>query len=115
MKLRLLGNTVRLRMSQTEVATLATSGIVEDCVDFAPNPLVYMIHASKDCTQIEVSFLNGWITISVPEEATKQWAAGSEVGMKGSTRSVSILIEKDWSCRHAEEGANEDSFPRPTT
>jgi hypothetical protein len=113
MKLRLMGNTVRLRMSQSEVETLTETGIVEESADFVPNPLVYMIHASKDRGQIEVSFLNGWITISVPEKATKEWAAGSEVGMKGSFRGVSVLIEKDWSCLHGDESEDQDRFPRP--
>ena len=113
MKLRLLSNTVRLRMSQSEVQTLTESGIVEESVDFAPNPLVYMIHASKDNDHIEASFLNGWITISVPESAVQEWARGSEVGMKGTFRGVSVLIEKDWSCLHGSESENEDKFPRP--
>jgi hypothetical protein len=113
MKLRLLGNTVRLRMAQSEVEQLTETGIVEESVEFLPNPLVYMVHTSKDSSQIEASFLNGWLTISLPEKAVKEWAAGNDVGMKGSFRGVSVLIEKDWSCLHGDETENEDRFPRP--
>ncbi len=113
MKLRLLGNTVRLRMARSEVEQLTESGIVEEAVEFLPHPLVYMIHISKENNQIEASFLNGWITISVPEKIAREWAAGNEVGIRGSFRGVSVLIEKDWNCLHGDEPQNQDRFPRP--
>jgi hypothetical protein len=113
MKLRLLGNAVRLRLAKSEVEQLVEVGIVEESVDFLPKPLVYIILASQDGSQIEATFLNGWITISVPEKAIHEWASGNEVGMKGTFRGVSVLIEKDWSCMHGEEGENQDRFARP--
>jgi hypothetical protein len=115
MKLRLKGDTVRLRLSQSEVAQLAETGMVEDSVNFAPNPLVYLIHASEDCKQLEVSFLNGWLTLSLPVDKMKEWACGSQVGLEGSCRGVAISIEKDWACQHADDSENQDSFPRPAS
>jgi hypothetical protein len=112
MKLRLLGNSVRLRLSRSEVETLAETGLIEETVDLVPNPLVYMIHASKDCRNIQVSFLNGWITITAPEHTVNAWASGPDVGITGSHRNVAVLIEKDWNCLHATEAENEDTFPR---
>jgi hypothetical protein len=100
-------------LSQSEVEKLAKSGLVEDSVEFVPNPLVYMVHATKESNQIEVSFRNGWITIGIPEKMTKEWAAGDQVGLEGAFRGVTVLIEKDWACLHADEAANEDTFARP--
>jgi hypothetical protein len=72
-----------------------------------------MAHLSKDCSQIEVSFLNGWITVSLPEAAAQRWAASDEVGMQGVYRGVTVLVEKDFSCLHGGAAENEDKFPNP--
>jgi hypothetical protein len=114
MKLRLLGNSVRMRMSQSEVEKLATSGFVQDSVEFSPTPLVYILHSSKESTHLEISFQNGWITITVPEEQIRKWASGSAVGIEGAFGGVSVLIEKDWPCLHVDDADNKDTFPRPT-
>ncbi len=113
MKLRLRGNTMRVRLSQSEVEQLEKAGLVEDSVDFTPQPLIYLVHASEDCKQMDVSFLNGWLTLSLPVVKMKKWATSSEVGMEGTCRGVSVLIEKDFACLHAEDAENGDTFPRP--
>jgi hypothetical protein len=113
MKLRLRGSSLRLRLSQTEVETLTQTGLLEETVDFKPNPLVYILHSSKDCKDIQASFLNGWISVTVPEDQVKSWVSSPSVGMEGVHRGVSILIEKDFACAHGDAAQNEDAFPHP--
>ncbi len=113
MKLRLRGSSLRLRLSQTEVETLTETGLIEETVDFNPNPLVYMLHSSKECKEIQVSFLNGWITVTAPEVQLKSWAASNMVGIEAIHRGVSVLIEKDFACTHGDPIENKDAFPRP--
>jgi hypothetical protein len=108
------GNTLRLRLTRSEVRKLTETGVVEESVDLTPNPLVYVMRAAKDCSEIQVSFLNGAISVSVPEALAAEWAAGDSVGMEGTFRGVSVLVEKDWSCAHGTESTNKDAFPRTT-
>jgi hypothetical protein len=115
MKMRLQGNSVRLRLSKKEVESLAKKGMVEEVIEFTPNPLVYLIHASRESSQIEASFRNGWVTVSVPWEKAKQWAANDELEMEGICRGISVLIEKDWGCVHEDAEENEDKFPPPAS
>jgi len=115
MKLRLRGNSLRLRLSQSEVETLTSSGLLEESVEFTPNPLVYMVYASKDCTDIQVSFLNGWITVAVPEDRLKSWASSDTVGMEAAHGGILVLIEKDFACAHRDAAENEDAFPHPAS
>jgi hypothetical protein len=86
---------------------------VEDAVEFVPNPLVYMIHASKESKEMEASFRNGWITVSAPEAQIRAWTEGTETGISGTFRGISILIEKDWACEHPNSEDDQDTFPRP--
>lgn len=104
---------MRVRLTQSEVEQLSKSGLVEDSVEFVPNPLVYMVHSSKDSSEMEVLFLNSWITVTVPEDQIQKWSSGGDVGIVGCFRGIAILIEKDWSCLHGDETANEDTFPHP--
>jgi hypothetical protein len=113
MKLRMRHNSVRLRLTRGEVDQLVEAGIVEETVEFRPQPLVYILHASEDCRQMEARFNDGWMTISVPDAQAKKWAGTEQVGMQATHAGVAILVEKDWECRHAESEENEDAFPHP--
>jgi hypothetical protein len=86
---------------------------LEETVEFSPSSFVYMLHSSKDCADIQVSFLNGWLTVTVPEKKVAEWAAGSEAGIHGLHRGVEVLIEKDWACAHSSAEGNDDTFPNP--
>jgi hypothetical protein len=111
MKLRLANNSVRLRLTRSEVDQFLDTGLAEEAVDFPNTPLVFMLHSSSDCRSMQATFVNGWITVTVPDAAGKTWAGSDQVGMEGSHHGVSILIEKDWQCLHA--AGDEDAFPRP--
>ena len=113
MKLRLTDNSVRLRLSRSEVDQFLETGLIEETIEFPNTPLVYMLHASSQCRQIQAAFVNGWITVTVPENLGRDWAAGDQVAMRAADSNLSILIEKDWQCLHASKEENEDAFPRP--
>jgi hypothetical protein len=113
MKLRLLHNSVRLRVGRSEVASFLDSGMVEDSVDFPSMPLVYILNSSDEIKEIQASFTNGWITVNVPQEQGRIWAEGDQVGMQNQYRGISILIEKDWECLQPSAEENSDAFPRP--
>jgi hypothetical protein len=100
-------------MGPSEVEQLAASGLVEDAVEFVPNPLVYMVHSSKDAKQLEITFLNGWVTVTLPADQARKWVTSDEVGIEGIFRGISVLVEKDWPCVHSNAGDNDDTFPRP--
>jgi hypothetical protein len=114
MKLRLHNNSVRFRLSQTEVKMLAESGIVEEAVDLTPSPLVYLVHASKDCRTTQISYVNGWISVTVPTSKVTEWAGSNAVGIEATHQGVAIAIEKDWNCLHGDPVENVDTFPNPT-
>ena len=120
MKLRLRGNTLRLRLRQGEVRALAETGGVEERTEFAPGspPLVYALRAD-DTPAVGASFEQGRIVVRVPRAAARQWAAGEQVGIDGAQETAGgdalrILIEKDFECLDAAAGeSQDDAFPNP--
>jgi hypothetical protein len=121
MKIRILSNTIRLRLSQTEVHQLRNSGQVKESVRFGIAPsqqLNYMLQKAPIASIIATFFGND-ICVSVPIDEADHWADTEQVALShqmpiAQGETLSILIEKDFQC--LTERANEDEsdlFPNP--
>jgi hypothetical protein len=113
MKLRLHAGSMRLRLSQSEVAQVHDTGKVEDAVVFAPGKeLVYSLERFE-FPEACVTFDDSRIRVRLPKPILSHWAESDEVGIDIATESLKILIEKDFQCLHREPEPGEDSFPNP--
>lgn len=102
MKIRMKGNTFRLRLSKTEVGMFAAKGYVEERTDFGSDTLIYAVKSTNDET-MSAGFVNGNITLYVPHHLLQQWAATNLVGLDynmpvSNDRHLYILLEKDFKC-----------------
>jgi hypothetical protein len=122
MKLRIKGNSIRLRLGRSEVRRLATEGIVEESTAFGPSTqehFGYSICASPGVSDVSASFAGGRLVIRVPSGMIRQWAATDQVGFDAHQRTgngdeLLILIEKDFECIDGPSGeSQEDAFPNP--
>jgi hypothetical protein len=113
MKLRIRGNSLRFRLNQTEITSLATGNEVKETTDFGNGEtFVYSISTSK-IEQTIASFQNGKIQISVPIDSAKNLAESDEVGISANQNSLKILIEKDFACLQPRGEEDKDTFPHP--
>lgn len=115
MKLRLKGNSIRLRLAKAEVARFAEAGVVEERVEFgqAGPPLVYAVEAVPR-EDVSTDFEGGRIRVLIPEDAASKWARSEEVGIYGSANGLKISVEKDFACLKPREGEDEsDMYPHP--
>ena len=120
MKLRIRGNSLRLRLGQGEVRRLADGGAVEERTDFAANgpALVYALRTA-DADATSATFDGGRITVTVPRAVAQEWASTAQVGIEASQPAgngdvLRILIEKDFECLDAPAGEPQsDAFPNP--
>lgn len=118
MKLRLQGNSLRLRLRQGEVRRLVEKGSVEERTEFKQFGFVYALRVA-DAETVSASFEANRIVVSVPRAVARQWAAGDQVGIEGSQPTPSgdvlrLLVEKDFECIDAPPGeSQEDAFPNP--
>jgi hypothetical protein len=104
MKLRLHGNSLRLRLTRPEVAELVGKGRLRDQIEF-PNDavLVYELECDPHAERISGLFKDGRIAVYVPVEMAKEWASSERVGMKSEGPRIAISIEKDFQCMHGEK------------
>lgn len=118
MKIRIKGNSLRLRLSQTEVAQIQKDGEVSDKIDFGFNNLTYSLVNSSD-KQTTVSFQNNEIKVLVAKERVTQWFNTEEIGISEvlilpNDTTLSLLIEKDFQCLTERKGEDEsDLFKNP--
>ena len=115
MKLRIRENTVRLRLTKSEVAELAEKGLVENESDFGHGQIfIYALTSSDSAENLEANFNDGRIEIVVPKNTAENWTKSEEVGISGKIGSLKVLIEKDFACLSVREGEDEsDAFPHP--
>lgn len=123
MKIRIQGNSLRLRLSQLEVAKFNEIGQVTDGISFGPTPPVMLSYKLERADQPEMTatFSGNCICVYVPSEQADTWAnSEKEVGMEhlirfpASEEPLRILIEKDFKCLANRPGEDEsDNFPNP--
>jgi hypothetical protein len=110
MKLRFHNDSLRLRVSQAEMARLAETGRVEDTLTFGPvRKLSYSLETGP---ALAAAFDGQRISIVVPAAAAKHWMESEETGIEGTSGSLKVLVEKDFRCLHSRED-DADAFPNP--
>ena len=88
---------MRLRLTQSEVLQFARTGLVEETVAFPSTTLRYQLLRAKT---IAADFVDGTLTISLPEEAAQNWIDSIQVGVEAKAGDLEILVEKDFQCAH---------------
>lgn len=119
MKLRIRGNSVRIRVSQSELRQITEEGLVEDSVRFSPTAgLVYRVRVVEE-GPVAAELGNGAVTVTLPKAVVDRWSQPDEVTIRGEQRigdgeTLRILVEKDFQCLAPREDEDEgDLFPNP--
>ena len=120
MKIRIQGNSIRLRLRREEVATLAAEGLVEDRLKFGPEisqHLVYRLEAA-DRDSMNTYFRDGAVVVELPRAEAGAWELSDRVGFEQTVEaegeSIVVLVEKDFKCLEERAGEDEsDLFENP--
>ncbi len=116
MKLRIQGNSIRLRLSRSEVERFGATGDISETVEFEPgNQFTYSFRTGESLGAVHDT---DGIHIVVPHQSAQDWAGTDRVSIEGTQplaggRTLEILIEKDFKCIHKSGDANEDAYPNP--
>jgi len=119
MKLRIKGNSIRLRLLRSEVENFAETGRIFDEVRFGANALRYSIVMSSEAESIVAKLVDNEITVFIPEKAARDWTASEQVGFEveqsiGDDDTLSIVIEKDFVCLdRPDDPDRKDAYPNP--
>ena len=119
MKLRIKGDSLRLRLTQAEMSALAERGEVEDRIAFPGGAaLRYRLRIGGDTGNISASYESNLIDILVPRPLAERWC-GTDLVTLSASQSIAagelrLVLEKDWACLAPREGEDEsDNFPHP--
>ena len=122
MKLRIRGNSLRLRLTMSEVGSFGLNGKITDTISFSATSeqgLHYSLISSSEVEQVSANFQNGRISIFVPKEVADNWTQTEQVGFGAvqdlsRDKSLSLRVEKDFVCLTDREDEDEsDNYPHP--
>ncbi|WP_020527175.1 DUF7009 family protein [Flexithrix dorotheae] len=122
MKLRIKGNSIRLRLMQGEVNDLNEKGLVKEITEFGLSEdqrFIYSIFKDENSKEISASLNTNQIQIKLPSRMVSNWAESDQVGIQHQISitdniSLDLLIEKDFKCLTVRENEDEsDAFPNP--
>lgn len=121
MKLRIRGDSVRLRLKRGEVARLAAGEVLVDETHFPGAVFSYRLELSDD-DDMRASFADGQLAISMPREIIPEWADTDLVSLYSEQESPSgklaLLVEKDFAClepgHHRDCDDDADTYPHPS-
>jgi len=130
MKLRIKGNSLRLRLLRREVEQFGKNGRISETICFGSSPaaqLTYVLEFDRQAQSITSHFADNQITVKIPDAVARNWIESDEITLKSeqpiengitnnaSKNNLKILIEKDFACLDRKDDPdNADAFPHPT-
>lgn len=120
MKLRIQGNSLRLRISPSDMTRVISEGRLAHTIRFGPATgafLTYALERSAAVSTLQVRYADNEVAILLPTTQAQAWAAGDEVGIYADLDSgagtLNILLEKDFACLDRDDVENADTYPNP--
>jgi hypothetical protein len=112
MKVRIKGNSLRYRLSMSDVAKFGRDGYIEEVVDFGRSQLTYALQ--KGPTQnLEAEFMNNKSVVFMPYNWAGEWIESDRVGFEQKGQ-LYLLIEKDFQCIDNVAEDQSDNYPNPS-
>ncbi|MGB5247442.1 MAG: hypothetical protein WBM54_03920 [Woeseia sp.] len=120
MKLRVRGNSLRLRLTQREVKQLVSHGEVVERIEFGiGNSLDYRLGMSETATACHAVLGASGIAVFVPASVASDWAKSDAITIEAAqpladNRFLQLKIEKDFACLVDRPGEDDgDAYPHP--
>ena len=118
MKIRIKGNSIRFRLTQSEVKQLSETGSIMETTEFGSNAFHYQVKLAPSVKNLEASYSNDEIVMLVPEVDGKNWFHNNAVGFEHEMelpkgKKLHLLLEKDFTCLENRAEDQSDNYPNP--
>jgi hypothetical protein len=121
MKLRLKGNSIRLRVTRSELARLQAGERIQEIVHFPAGStptFAYALEIGAHSLPATVTFIDQQVVVSLSQAQLASWSDESQVGVYASlpvdaTTVLEIAVEKDFACLDLSDADNIDTFTNP--
>lgn len=121
MKIRIKGDSLRLRLSRGEVDRFGQEGYIEEQTAFANGTFTYALRRREDGDHLAADFDGAKITVYVPAAQAAEWTGTDLVGLRhfeetAPGRQLFLLLEKDFKCLDGEVLEDQsDNYDNPST
>ncbi|MCL9981074.1 MAG: hypothetical protein NBV77_06470 [Bacteroidia bacterium] len=123
MKIRIKGNSVRLRLTKTEVETFGKTGEFNEETHLLGGVFRYQLKTSNEHSTLSAAWENLGIVFYMPAKLAQDWVNSNDVGHQHvltlpATNSqhqqeLFLLIEKDFVCLDNTFEDQSDNYPNP--
>ena len=120
MKLRIQGNSIRLRLTQAEVQHIAEGKTVKEHVSFGSGTpvFIYALGVASEEAALTAHYQGHTMQVVLPPDTAHAWATTDQVGIEETlpvdgSGALHVLIEKDFQCLHRSDEEEPDNFPYP--
>jgi len=122
MKLRIYGDSIRLRLKVNEVSRIAAGESIVETTRLPGSVLIYSLEVSETAG-FSATFSDGKLVVTLPKVDAEKWASSDEVSLLSEqplagAGTLSLLVEKDFTClepgHHRDCMDDEDTFPHPS-
>ena len=121
MKIRIKGNSIRLRLTKTDVADLKEKGMVSEKTVFDSETIFhYSLYVDADSKEINAKFSDQTIEIFLPEKEAKILIDTEQITIEnsqynGEKDQLFLLIEKDLQCLDSTSEDQSDMYENTKT
>jgi hypothetical protein len=114
MKLRIHADSIRLRLKQSEVATLVAGGEVVETCPTLPVAMSYALRPDAGVSTLTVDADGARLRVRIPAGWLANWDTDERVGFEEAGGPIHLLIEKDFKCANPSTPKdNEDCYENP--
>ncbi|PPK99962.1 DUF7009 family protein [Parapedobacter indicus] len=113
MKIRIKGNSLRYRLTRSEVAGLKAAGRLEEHTAFDGKTFTYAIETGNS-DRLTADFIENKIVLNMPRTMIDELYNTDKVGFEDTSGTVSLLVEKDFACIDNTEEDQSDHYPNPS-
>lgn len=112
MKLRIKGDSLRYRLTQTDISAIGNLGFLEEKTAFAGKTLYYRLETTSN-NAITADFVGDAIIVKMPQPMIDEWVNTDRITFQDKSGSVAILLEKDFACLDHTDEDQSDNYPNP--
>jgi hypothetical protein len=112
MKIRIKGNSLRYRLTKSDVDRFTTDGYLEEHTCFAEQTLIYALERTTN-SKLSALFNNNKIILYISDVMIKEWASTNRVGFENQDGNLYLLVEKDFKCLDNVAEDQSDNYPNP--
>lgn len=117
MKLRIKGNSIRLRLTKSDVHKLVTTGNVIETTQIGKDRFQYELQTSNQ-DKLQASLHDNTITVYIPKTFVIGWDVNEVIGIDNESsitagNSLFILVEKDFACLDETVEDQSDNYENP--